>query len=97
MSIFQKHVFVCTSGETCAEQGSAAVLESLREEIKERGLKKEIRINKAGCLGQCGHGPMVVVYPQSTWYCQVSSKDAKEIIEKDLIEGKIVKRLLYKP
>ncbi len=96
MSIYQKHVFVCVSGKTCPEQGSGAVLDALKDEIKEKGLKGSIRINKSGCLGQCGHGPMVVVYPQGNWYCQVSEKDAKEIIEKDLIEGKQVNHLLYK-
>ncbi len=97
MNIFEKHVFVCTSGETCSEQGSQEVCKALKDEIKERGLKKTIRINKAGCLGQCGNGPMVVVYPQGNWYCQVSLKDVKEIIEKDLIEDKRIERLLYRP
>lgn len=97
MNIFEKHVFVCTSGETCSEQNSQKVFDALKHEIKEKGLKKHIRINRAGCLGQCGHGPMVVVYPQGNWYCGVSKKDVNEIIEKDLIENKKVTDLLYKP
>jgi len=97
MTVFDKHVFVCTAGKTCPEQGSQAVFEAFKEQIKERGLKKSIRINKAGCLDQCGNGPMVVVYPQGHWYCQVSKSDAEEIIEKDLIANKIVNRLVYMP
>ncbi len=97
MTVFKKHVFVCTSGKTCAEQGSEAVCDKLKEKIKEMGLKKSIRINKSGCLGQCGFGPMVVVYPEGNWYCQVSKHDIDEIIEKDLIGDKVVKQLVYIP
>src|ERR1700722_20563010 len=97
MTIFEKHVVVCTSGKTCAEQGSETVCENLKEKIKDLGLKKTIRGNKSGCLGQCGAGPMVVVYPQGNWYCQVSKRDVDDIIEKDLIGNKIVNRLIYEP
>lgn len=97
MNIFEKHLFVCTSGKTCPEKGSQEICDVLKKEIKDRGLKKTIRINKAGCLGQCEYGPMLVVYPAGNWYCQVSLKDIPDIIEKDLIQGHKVRRLLYKP
>ncbi len=96
MAIFKKHVFVCTHGETCPEQGSQEVFSKLRKEMKERGLHDSIRINKAGCLGQCGNGPMLVIYPEATWYCKVQHQDCNEIIESHLIENKIIKRLLYR-
>lgn len=95
MSVFRKHVFVCVSGSTCPTQGSEAVLTALRQEIKVRGLKKEIRINKAGCFDQCGNGPLVVVYPEGVWYAHVSPSDCLEIVESHLIGGKPVERLLY--
>lgn len=94
-SIYKKHVFVCVTGKTCEEQHSKDVLHALKDEIKELGLKKQIRINQAGCLGQCGKGPMVVVYPDNVWYGKVKPKDCSEIIEKHLLGDEVVKRLEY--
>jgi (2Fe-2S) ferredoxin len=67
----------------------------LRKEISERGLKQQIRINKSGCFDQCGHGPLIVVYPESVWYAHVTVDDVKEIVESHLIGGQPVQRLLY--
>ncbi len=95
MQIFEKHVFVCVSGKTCPGQGAVEVLDALRKEISERGLKKQIRINKAGCFDQCGHGPVIVVYPESVWYAHVTVQDVQEIVESHLLNGQPVERLLY--
>jgi (2Fe-2S) ferredoxin len=95
MSIYQKHVFVCTSGKTCPEQGAAEVLRKLREMIADLGLKKQIRINKTGCLDQCGNGPMLVVYPEGVWYAHVQPSDCEEIVQSHLLGDKPVTRLLY--
>lgn len=95
MDVFKKHVFVCTTGKTCPDEGSVEVCDTLRKEIFDRGLKTEIRINKSGCLDQCGNGPMVVVYPEAVWYAHVTPSDCKEIVEQHLIGGKPVERLLY--
>ncbi|HEY9733040.1 MAG TPA: (2Fe-2S) ferredoxin domain-containing protein [Drouetiella sp.] len=95
MDVFEKHVFVCTSGKVCPNEGANEVCDALRKEISERGLKKKIRINKSGCFDQCGNGPLIVVYPESTWYAKVQPSDCKEIVEQHLIDGKPVERLLY--
>jgi (2Fe-2S) ferredoxin len=95
MDIYKKHVFVCTTGKTCPGQCADEVLDVMRREISARGLKKEIRINKSGCLDQCGNGPMAVVYPEGVWYAHLTAADAVEIVEKHLIEGKPVERCLY--
>ena len=95
MEIYKKHVFVCTTGKTCPTEGGEDVCSALRKEIADRGLKKVIRINKSGCLDQCGNGPMVVVYPEQVWYAHVRPEDAQEIVESHLIGGKPVERLLY--
>lgn len=95
MEVFKKHVFVCVSGKTCPEQGGVEVCDVLRKEIAERGLKGQIRINKAGCFNQCGNGPMIVVYPESVWYAHVTPADCREIVESHLINDKPVERLLY--
>jgi (2Fe-2S) ferredoxin len=95
MEVFKKHVFVCTTGKTCPTQGAEQVLEALRREITELGLKKQIRINKAGCFDQCGNGPMIVVYPEGVWYAHVSPEDCHEIVQSHLINDQPVERLLY--
>lgn len=94
-SVYKKHVFVCTSGKVCPLEGSEAVLSTLRKEIAELGLKNQIRINKTGCLDQCGNGPMIVVYPEGVWYAHVQPEDCHEIVESHLLGDKPVERLLY--
>lgn len=95
MTVFKKHVFICVSGKTCPGQGAEDVLSEFRKEISERGLKKEIRINKAGCFDQCGNGPLVVVYPDTVWYAFVQPQDVKEIVEEHLLNERPVTRLIY--
>jgi (2Fe-2S) ferredoxin len=95
MEIYEKHVFVCVSGKTCPGEGAEAVCSELRKQVSERGLKKRIRINKSGCLDQCGNGPMIVVYPESVWYAHVQPEDVSQIVEEHLVGNKPVERLLY--
>ncbi len=95
MTVFKKHVFICVSGKTCPGQGAEEVLGAMRKEISERGLKHEIRINKAGCFDQCGNGPMIVVYPEAVWYAHVQPEDVKQIVEEHLLNDRPVKRLIY--
>jgi (2Fe-2S) ferredoxin len=95
MSIPNKHVFVCVSGKTCPDQGAEEVFQTLRQEIVARDLHKSIRINKSGCLGQCGEGPMVVVYPEGIWYSHVLKEDCQEIVDSHLVGNKRIERLVY--
>jgi len=59
-------------------------------------LKGRVRVNHAGCLDQCGYGPMVVVYPEAVWYWGVRTEDAEEIVREHLIGGRPVARLVYR-
>jgi (2Fe-2S) ferredoxin len=95
-SPFRRHVFVCVSGGTCPLQGAEAIHAAMKELAKERCGKVEVRVNKSGCLGQCGHGPMVVVYPENVWYAGVHLQDVPEIVERHLVRGEVVERLLYR-
>ncbi|MFQ3580578.1 MAG: (2Fe-2S) ferredoxin domain-containing protein [Chloracidobacterium sp.] len=95
MSIYEKHVFVCVSGKTCPTQGSEAVWQALRDEVKACGKLDAIRVNKSGCLAQCGHGPMVVVYPEQVWYGRVTVEDAPKIVHDHLLGDAPVERLRY--
>ena len=98
MGQYSTHVFVCTSGEDCPTRGDVeAHVKFLRAESVRAGLKNDIRINKAGCFSQCGHGPMIVVYPDDVWYAGVKQEDLKEIFESHIVGGKPVERLVYNP
>ena len=68
--------------------------DKMKQELTARGLSKLIRANNAGCLDQCEHGVSVVVYPEQVWYGAVTSEDVVEIIERHLVGGEIVTRLL---
>ena len=98
MGQYNTHVFVCTSGEDCPTRGDVeAHVKVLRAEAVRAGLKTDVRINKAGCFSQCGHGPMIVVYPDDVWYAGVKPEDLKEIFESHILGGKPVERLVYNP
>jgi (2Fe-2S) ferredoxin len=94
MSQYERHVFVC-DGKKCARAGSEGVRDALKESVVRAGLKRRVRINRAGCLGQCGHGPMVVVYPEGTWYAGVDAAGARRVGDEHLIGGRVVSALRY--
>ena len=94
MPIYRSHVLVCT-GTGCASSGSHEVIEKFKSEIEKKGLSDEILVVPTGCHGMCEMGPIVVVYPEGTFYCRVSPEDVSEITEEHLYKGRIVERLLY--
>jgi (2Fe-2S) ferredoxin len=76
MGQYERHVFVCTSGEDCPTRGDVEkYVKTLRAGALTAGKKVEVRVNKAGCFSQCGHGPMIVVYPENVWYHGVQESD----------------------
>jgi (2Fe-2S) ferredoxin len=97
MGPFEKHVFVCTTGSTCTSDRSVEVHARLKQLVKEAGMSARIRVNNAGCMDQCGHGPLIAVYPENVWYCRVTAEDADQIFREHLVGGRPVERLLYHP
>ena len=98
MGQYHCHVFVCTSGDTCPQQGDVEkYVKILRTAAAQAGKHAEVRINKAGCFSQCGHGPMIVVYPDNVWYGGVQESDLQEILDSHILGGRPVKRLIYDP
>jgi len=96
MEPFVMHVFVCTGGGTCPHQGSAAVHAFLKEAVTRAKLKSRVRVNQAGCLDQCGHCPMVVIYPDNVWYSHVSVEEAQTIFSQHILGGRPVEELRYR-
>src|SRR5258708_34322052 len=98
MGQYGRLVFVCTSGETCPTQGDTErFVKILRDGARQASRQVEVRVNKAGCFSQCGHGPMLVVYPENVWYAGAQESDLPEILESHLLNVVPVKRLLYDP
>lgn len=93
---FQKHILVCLN-ETCKSQGSEIIFEKLKARIKELNLKKIYRPSKAICLGLCGKGPNVVVWPEGVVYCGFSEDNIEDLIQKHLLKNEMLTDLLYKP
>ena len=100
MPAFERHVFVCHNSRpegaprpSCTSNGSSDLHARLQQLVKAAGLGGRVRINKSGCLDQCEHGPMVVVYPEAVWYGNVRAEDAAAIVEEHLVGGRPVERL----
>ena len=82
---FRKMVFVCVNrrdnGEACcADRGSEAVLQALKDRVKAMGLAGMIRVSKSGCHDVCARGPSVMVFPDDIWYHGVTSDDVERIV-----------------
>jgi sirohydrochlorin ferrochelatase/(2Fe-2S) ferredoxin len=88
-----KHVLVCTNVD-CAERGSLPLLATLRRLIKEAGRELDIRVTRTLCMGRCGEGPAVAVYPDGIWYRGVKESDAAELVQEHLLGDRLVGRLV---
>lgn len=79
--------------------GAQAGFEHCKVRIKQKGLSGpgQVRVNRAGCLDRCAGGPVVVVYPDETWYTFVDAEDIDEIIDRHVVGGEVVERLLLAP
>ena len=100
MSFYQYHMFFCTNqrdpGESCcADFNARAMRDYAKKRSKELGLAGPdgVRVNLAGCMGRCEQGPVIVVYPEGTWYTYVDEEDIEEILTSHLQNGQPVDRL----
>ena len=92
--MIRSHVLIC-GGTGCTSSGSATLLSALEEELKIRGLDDEIKVVKTGCFGLCELGPIMIVYPEGTFYSRVTPEVIPEIVEAHLLKGRPVTRLVY--
>ena len=103
-SYYKHHVFFCLNqrenGEaSCAQHDAKNGFDHCKSRVKAEGLAGVggIRVNKAGCLDRCAGGPVLVIYPEGTWYTYVDSSDIDEIVDSHLKKGEPVSRLLLAP
>ena len=90
----RKHVLIC-GGTGCTSSGSPALREALEKCLAEKGIADEIKIVTTGCFGLCALGPVMIVYPEGTFYSMVEPKDIPEIVESHLIGNMPVSRLQF--
>ncbi|MBR6670021.1 MAG: NAD(P)H-dependent oxidoreductase subunit E, partial [Ruminococcus sp.] len=93
-SKYERHVLVC-GGTGCTSSGSAQLIDTLAAEIENKGLKDKVQIVKTGCFGLCALGPIMIVYPEGTFYSRVEVSEIPRIVEEHFIGGNPVKEFLY--
>lgn len=93
--MIRSHVLIC-GGTGCTSSGSVAVREAMAKELELAGLSDEVKIVQTGCFGLCANGPIMIIYPEGTFYSHVKVDDVKEIVEEHLLKGRLVERLLHK-
>ena len=95
MEIYRAHV-LCCGGTGCTSSGSAQIIERFEQKIRENGLDKEVKVIRTGCFGLCEAGPVVIIYPEGTFYSRVKVDDVDEIVSEHLLKGRPVQHLVYK-
>ena len=94
MDLIRSHVMVC-GGTGCTSSNSAAVIAEFEKQLLEKGLDKEVKVVRTGCFGLCEAGPVVIVYPEGTFYSRVKPEDVDEIVSEHLLKGRKVQHLVY--
>jgi sirohydrochlorin cobaltochelatase len=89
----RKHVLVCGNAD-CATRGSVALLVALRRHVRDAALDDHVRVTRTSCLGRCGEGPTVAVYPDGVWYRGVAAGDAGELVREHVVGDRLVARLV---
>ncbi len=91
---YKRQVLIC-GGTGCNSSGSKKVMETLYEEVEKNGLSNEVKIVRTGCFGLCSLGPIMIVYPEGSFYARVTSDEIPRIVKEHLKEGNVVKEMLY--
>ena len=91
----RSHVLIC-GGTGCTSSGSVKIREAMQAELEAAGIADEIKIVQTGCFGLCANGPIIIVYPDGTFYSRVQVEDVPEIVTEHLLKGRVVSRLVHK-
>ena len=93
--MIRSHVLIC-GGTGCTSSGSKVLISTFESEIEKNGLAEEVKVVQTGCFGLCALGPVVIIYPEGTFYSRVQESDVAEIVSEHLLKGRLVERLVYK-
>jgi (2Fe-2S) ferredoxin len=95
------HIFVCTSCRInglqkgfCYSKGSVDLVQKFMEEVDDRGLSSDVMITNTGCFGICDKGPIAVIYPEGTWYGNLTEDNIEKIMDEHIEGGKVVSELV---
>ena len=94
MAIYRSHILVC-GGTGCTSSKSMQIKDRFQEKINEKGLENEVQIVATGCFGLCEEGPIVIIYPEGSFYAKMTLDRVDEIVEEHLVKGRIVKKYLF--
>jgi NADP-reducing hydrogenase subunit HndC len=94
MDFYRSQVLCCT-GTGCTSSNSRSIIAKFEEEIKNAGLDKEVKVVPTGCFGLCETGPVVIIYPEGSFYSHIKVDDVPRIVSEHLVKGRIVRDLLY--
>ena len=92
--MIRAHV-LCCGGTGCTSSGSQKIQDAFVSELEKQGLAEEVKVVQTGCFGLCALGPVVIVYPDGSFYSRVTEEDVAEIVEEHLLKGRVVERLIY--
>ncbi len=92
--MIRNHILIC-GGTGCTSSGAGSVMEALNVELEKNNLQDEVKVVMTGCFGLCALGPIMIVYPEGSFYSRVSAEMIPEIVEEHIIKGRIVKKYLY--
>ena len=92
--MIRSHVLIC-GGTGCSASGSVTIRETLEKEIANVGLENEVKVVQTGCFGLCELGPIMIVYPEGTFYSRVTVDDVAEVVSEHLVKGRVVRRLVF--
>ncbi len=92
--MIRAQVLIC-GGTGCTSSGSKAIQQAFTEQIEIAGLAEEVKLVQTGCFGLCALGPVVIIYPDGTFYSRVTTDDVPEIVSEHLLKGRVVERLVY--
>ena len=92
--MIRSHVLIC-GGTGCTSSGSKVLISTFEKEIEKNGLAEEVKVVQTGCFGLCALGPVVIIYPDGTFYSRVTPENVKEIVEEHLLKGRVVEHLVY--
>jgi len=94
MKFYRSHILVC-GGTGCSSSGAGALIDRFNEQLKLHALNQEVGVVKTGCFGLCEAGPVVIVYPEGTFYSRVRPEDVDLIVSEHMLKGRIVRKLVY--
>ena len=93
--MIRTHVLIC-GGTGCSSSNSMLIADRMEEEVARQGLAEEVKVVRTGCFGLCALGPVMIVYPEGTFYSRVKVEDVPELVEEHLLKGRVVDRLVYR-